>query len=488
MAKYDLVIRNGHTVTATDKVKQDIGVKDGRIIALGEGLDRGLSEVDATDLLVLPGGVDAHCHVEQKSSTGIMTADDFYSASVSAAFGGTTTIIPFAAQHRGQSLRDVVDDYMACATPKAVIDYGFHLIVSDPSESVLGQELPAMINDGITSFKIYMTYDALKLDDYEILEVLSAARRDQAMVMVHAENHDVIRWITEKLLDQGCGAPKYHAVSHARIAESEATHRAIALAELVDTPLLIVHVSSEQALDEIRRAQRRGLNIYAETCPQYLFLTADDLDKDGMEGAKFCCSPPPRDEAAQNAIWSGLLDGSFEVFSSDHSPYRFDASGKLVNGPNSNFKKIANGVPGLEIRMPMLFSAGVMTGRMDIHRFVEVTSTNPAKIYGLHPRKGNIAVGADADLALWDPTKQVTINVDLMHDNMDYTPYDGHQVTGWPVIVINRGRIVVQDEMLQVERGTGEYLKRDRSSAAIPSKRLVPEMDPSRNFNTQIVK
>ncbi|WP_419901344.1 dihydropyrimidinase [Kiloniella sp.] len=487
MPAFDLVIRNGETVTATDRVCQDIGILDDRIAALGTNLEAGKREIDAQGKLILPGGIDAHCHVEQMSSSGIMTSDDFYSASVSAAFGGTTTIIPFAAQHRGQSLRAVVDDYMACAEPKAVIDYAFHLIISDPTDAVMGQELPAMIEDGISSFKIYMTYDALKLDDYEILEVLATARREEALVMVHAENHDVIRWLSERLLDQGCGNPKYHAVSHSRIAESEATHRAIALAELVDTPLFIVHVSSEEALNEIRRSQARGLKVMAETCPQYLFLTAKDLDKEGMIGAKFCCSPPPRDESAQEAIWEGLIDGSFQVFSSDHAPYRFDATGKLSAGPNPNFKQIANGVPGLEVRMPLLFSAGVVGERMDIHRFVEVTATNPAKIYGMYPRKGTIEVGSDADLAIWDPEKQVTISIDMLHDNMDYTPYEGKEVTGWPEIVLSRGRIVVEDNSLMVERGSGEYLRRARASSAQPTGNLVPEVDENSNFNAKIL-
>ena len=487
MEKYDLVIRNGETVTHKDRVKQDIGIKDGKIATLGKIEEKGEREIDANGLLVLPGGVDAHCHIEQKSSTGVMTADDFYSGSVSAAFGGTTTLIPFAAQHRGQSLREVVDDYMACAEPKSVIDYGFHLIISDASDAIIGQELPAMIADGITSFKIYMTYEALKLDDYEILNVLAAARREEAMVMVHAENHEVIKWITERLLDQGCGAPKYHAIAHATIAEKEATHRAISLAELVDTPLLIVHVSSEAALNEIRRAQEQGLKIYGETCPQYLFLTIEDLDKDGMDGAKFCCSPPPRDKQSQKAIWEGLIDGSFSVFSSDHAPYRFDDTGKLVNGPNPTFNKIANGVPGLEIRMPLLFSEGVQTGRMSIHRFIEATTTDPAKMYGIYPRKGTIAVGSDADIAIWDPEKEVTITADALHDNMDYTPYEGRVAKGWPITVINRGRIVVEEGELKVERGSGEYLKRDRSDAAKPLGRLVREMDPKTNYNAELI-
>jgi dihydropyrimidinase len=487
MKHYDLVIRNGVTVTDKEKKEQDIGIKNGEIVTLGDISEDGDREIDAKGMLILPGGIDAHCHIEQKSSTGIMTADDFYSGSVSAAFGGTTTLIPFAAQHRGQSLRDVVDDYMACAKPKSVIDYGFHLIISDASDAIIGQELPAMIEDGITSFKIYMTYDNLKLDDYEILNVLAAARREQAMVMVHAENHDIIRWITEKLLDQGCGSPHYHAVAHAQLAEKEATHRAISLAELLDTPLLIVHVSSKAALDEIRRAQNRGLKIYGETCPQYLFLTRDDLEKDGMDGAMFCCSPPPRDKQSQEAIWEGLIDGSFLIFSSDHAPYKYDSSGKLAAGPNPTFDKIANGVPGLEIRMPLLFTEGVVKGRMDIHRFVEVTTTNAAKTYGLYPRMGTIAVGSDADIAIWDTEKKVTIKARDLHDNMDYTPYEGMIAQGWPTTVISRGRVVVEDNELKVEKGSGQYLKRKRSDAAKPSQQLVLEMDPKTNFDAKLI-
>jgi len=359
MTGLDIVIRKGTVVTASDVVRCDVGVRDGRIVALADDLPAAAREIDATGKLVLPGGIDSHCHIEQLSSAGVVCADDFHSGTVSAAFGGTTTIIPFAAQHRGQSLREVVNDYHERAAPKAVIDYAFHLIISDPTEQVLGQELPALIEDGYTSFKVYMTYDLLRLDDRQMLDILSVARRQGAMVMVHAENHDMIRWLTDRLLDGGYRAPKYHAVSHARIAESEATHRAICLAELMDVPLLIVHVSAAEAAREIRRAQDRGLKIYGETCPQYLFLTAADLDRPDMEGAMWCCSPPPRDEAAQEAVWQGLSNGTFQVFSSDHAPYRFDETGKLAGGPGASFKDIANGVPGIELRLPLLFSEGV---------------------------------------------------------------------------------------------------------------------------------
>jgi len=487
MAEFDTVIRNGTVVTAADAVRCDVGIREGRVVALADALPPGRQEFDASDRLVLPGGVDAHCHIEQRSSNGRMCADDWYTGSVSAAFGGTTTILPFAAQHRGQSLRAVVQDYHARAADKAVIDYSFHLIVSDASEPVLGQELPALIRDGYTSFKVYTTYGQLKIDDYQFLEILALSRREGAMVMVHAENDDAIRWISRRLLDRGHHAPKFHAMSHSRLGEAEATHRVIALAELVDQPLLIVHVSSVEATAEIRRAQDRGLKVYGETCPQYLFLTADDLDRDGLEGAKYCCSPPPRDAAAQEAIWQGLQNGTFQVFHSDHAPFRFDETGKLAAGPNATFKQIANGVPGLELRLPLLFSEGVRTGRIDLHRFVELTATNAAKIYGLHPRKGTIAIGSDADLAVWNPEKRVTVRWADLHDNVGYTPYEGREITGWPELVMSRGRVVVADGALQVERGSGRYYSRVATSWVKPRGRPAPELDPARNFGASLL-
>ncbi len=487
MPVFDTVIRNGTVITASERMRCDVGIRDGRIAALGEDLGDAARDIDASARLVLPGGVEGHCHIEQMSSFGVMNADDFYSATVSAVFGGTTTVIPFAAQAKGQSLRAAVEDYHARAKPKAVIDYGYHLIVSDPTPQVLGQELPALIEDGFTSFKVYMTYDALRLDDYQMLDVLHTARRHGAFVMIHAENHDMIRWLSERLLDGGHAAPKFHAVSHSRAGEGEATRRAIDLSRLLDVPMLVVHVSTPEAMDAIRDAQTAGLKVHGETCPQYLFLTADDLDRDGLEGAKFCCSPPPRDAAAQEAMWRGLRNGTFQVFSSDHAPYRFDDSGKLRAGPNATFKQIANGVPGIELRLPLLFSEGVGKGRIDIHRFVALTATDVARLYGLAPRKGSIAVGADADIAIWDPEREVTITHDLLHDNVGYTPYEGRTITGWPVTVLSRGRVAVEDGELKVERGSGEFLARARSDAARPLGRLEPEVDPARNFGARVL-
>jgi dihydropyrimidinase len=370
----------------------------------------------------------------------------------------------------------VVQDYHRAAEPKAVIDYAFHLIVSDPTEQVLGQELPALIADGYTSFKVYMTYERLRLDDSQMLDILALARRQGALVMVHAENHDIIRWLTAKLLDAGRTLPKYHAVAHARLAEAEATGRAIRLAELLDVPMLLVHVSAAEAAAEIRAAQSRGLRIYGETCPQYLFLTAADLDRAGLAGAMYCCSPPPRDEAAQAAIWRGLANGTFQVFSSDHAPYRFDESGKLPKGEATTFKDMANGLPGLELRLPLLFSEGVRAGRLELTQFVALTATNHAKLYGLYPRKGSIAVGSDADLAIWDREKRISVTAALLHDKVGYTPYEGRDIVGWPTTVLSRGRLVVADGQLKVQPGSGHFLPCAKPDPARPARRLPVEL------------
>ncbi len=487
MAELDVLIRNGTVATAADVSQCDVAIKDGKVVALGHQLGDGRRVIDASGMLVLPGGVEGHCHIEQMGSLGVMTADDFYTGTVAAVFGGTTSVLPFAAQHRGQSLRKTVDDYMARAVPKAVIDYGFHLIISDPTPQVLGQELPALIKDGFSSFKIYMTYDKLALADIQFLEVLSVAREHGAFVLVHAENHDMIRWLRARLIARGHVEPRYHAVSHPRVGEGEATNRAIALSRLVDVPILIVHVSTENAMQEIREAQTAGFKIFAETCPQYLLLTANDLDRENMEGAKFCCSPPLRDKQSQQAMWRGIRNGTFQIFSSDHAPYSMDERGKLSAGPKPTFIQIANGMPGIELRLPLLFSEGVSKGRIDINQFVALTATNPAKLYGMHPRKGTITVGGDADIAIWDPHKEVTITYDMLHDASGYTPYEGMKVKGWPVMVLSRGRISVENGELKIERGSGRFLARQLSDAARPLGALEPEVDPQRNFGSDLL-
>lgn len=464
MSDYDIVIRGGTVATASDSFRCDVGVRAGKVVALAERLDGGARVIDATGLLVLPGGIDAHCHLDQPraqglASGGAVMADDFLSGTRSAAFGGTTTIIPFAVQHRGQSLRAAVTDYHRRAAGKAYVDYAFHLVVSDPTAAVLGQELPALIEAGCTSLKVYMTYEAMRLSDGQILDVLAAAKELGALVMVHAENFECLTWLTARLEAAGKIAPKYHATSRPMAVEREATHRAITLAEIAGTALLIVHVSGHEAAAEIRRAKERGLNIHAETCPQYLLLTEADLDLPGFEGAKCMCSPPPRDKASQAALWQGLGDGLFDIVSSDHAPYRFDTDGKKLHGLNAPFRKVANGIPGLETRAPLLFSEGVGAGRISLERFVALNSTNAARLYGLYPRKGTIAVGADADIAIWDPARQVVISNALLHHNVDYTPFEGMTVTGWPVTVLSRGEVVCEDGVLRGQVGHGRFLE-----------------------------
>jgi dihydropyrimidinase len=458
MDSFDLVIRNGTVATASDIMQCDVGIKDGKVAMLGRGLPSGREEIDASGKLVLPGGVDAHCHLDQPMEEGLRMADDFRSGTISAACGGTTTVIPFAAQAKGGSLRAAVEDYHRRAEGKAVIDYAFHMIVSDPSEEVLKNELPQLVREGYTSFKIYMTYDDLKLNDRQILDLLALARREGALVMVHAENADCIGWLTEQLEEAGLTAPKYHAHSRPMMVEREATHRAIALSELVDVPILIVHVSGREAIEQIRWAHGHGLRIHAETCPQYLVLTADHLD-DGYHGAKCVCSPPPRDKANQQYVWDGLASGLFTVFSSDHAPFRYeDPQGKKPGGQEVPFRYIPNGTPGLETRMPILFSEGVGKGRIDLNRFVALTATDPAKMYGLYPRKGTIAIGSDADIAVWDPHRQVTVSNSMLHHDVDYTPYEGMQLTGWPVLTLSRGEIVWRDGEVLGTPGRGQFL------------------------------
>jgi dihydropyrimidinase len=306
-----------------------------------------------------------------------------------------------------------------------------------------------------------MTYDDLKLSDREMLDVLDVAKQNNALVMVHAENHEVIQWIARRLLDRGHRAPRYHTVAHAPVAEAEATHRAIALSTLLDQPLLVVHVSDPTAIGHIRAAQTLGVSVHGETCPQYLFLTAEDTHKPGLDGAMWCCSPPPRDAAAQEAVWRGLQNGTLQLFSSDHAPYRFDASGKLPLGADTTFKEMANGVPGIELRLPLLFSEGVMAGRITVNEFVALTATNHARMYGLHPRKGTLAVGSDADIALWDPERRTTVDWSMLHDNVGYTPYAGRELRGWPVTVIRRGEVIVDGGSLHAAAGSGRYLRCD---------------------------
>ncbi|KRB62067.1 dihydropyrimidinase [Rhizobium sp. Root708] len=460
---FDTIIKNGTVVTACDTFQSDVGIRGGKIAALAASLDSADEIIDASGLYVMPGGIDSHVHLAQPSGDGIVMADDFASGTLSAAFGGNTTVLTFCMQERGTTLRESLKAYHAKAEGECYIDVSFHLVVTDPTSYVLGQELPALVEDGYTSIKVFMTYENLRLRDDQILDTLDSARQSGALVMVHCENEDAIRYLIGKHERNGELAPKFHALSRPAAAEREATHRALSLAEIVGTPIVIVHVSNRQAMEEIERARKRGSKVAGETCPQYLLLTADDLDAAELEGAKFVCSPPPRDKESQEACWEGLQSGTFELFSSDHCPFRYDDdSGKLNEKGKRHFRWIPNGIPGVETRLPILFSEGVSKGRIDINRFVALSSTNHAKQYGLYPQKGTIAIGSDADITLWDPHKQVTITNDILHHGADYTPYHGLEVVGWPVLTMLRGRSIIREGAVQGTLGQGQYLRRTR--------------------------
>lgn len=484
MQDFDLVIAGGRIVTASEISTADIGIRDGRIAAIGTGL-RADDMIDATGKLVMPGGIEAHCHIAQNSATGGMTADDYETGSISAAFGGNSSFVPFAAQHRGMGVTETLDLYDSRAMGRSVIDYSYHLIVADPTPEVLDHELPAAFARGVTSFKVFMTYDRMRIDDRQFLDILAVGRAHGAITMVHAENAGMIGWMTDRLLAAGHSAPRYHAPSHPALAEEEAINRAIALSKLVDAPLFVVHVSTPEGADLIARARLSGAKVFAETCPQYLFLTRDDLDRPGMEGAKFMCSPPLRDCATQDALWRHLQAGTFSLFSSDHSPYRFDETGKLANGPEAPFTAIANGMPGIALRLPLLFSEGVRRGRITLPQFVALSSSNAARLYGMD-RKGAIAVGYDADIAIWDPDLTRSVTVADQHDAMDYTPFDGWQITGWPVTVLTRGARVIADGALAATPGHGQFVPRQPVDMTGRPGHRAAELLPETNFNARI--
>jgi len=469
MADYDLAIRGGVITTASDTFRGDIGVRAGRIVAIADRVQGAAREIDASGLRVMPGGIDSHVHLAQPAFGGPKMADDFLTGTRSAIAGGNTTVLPFALQPRGASLRASVTNYHKEADGKCFADYGFHLIITDPSASVLGQELPALVEDGYTSFKVFMTYDDLVLNDRQLLEVFECARSCRALVMVHCEGYDAIRFMTERLEQADKTAPYYHAVSRPEIVEREAAHRAISHAELLDVPIMIVHVSGRQAMEQIRWAQQRGLKVYGETCPQYIALTADDLKGLNMDetGSKYVCSPPPRDRVSWDAIWEGLTQGVFQTFSSDHCPFYFEGPmGKKNAKARTSFRWVPNGIPGVATRLPILWSKGVAEGRITANEFVALTSTNHAKMYGLYPDKGSIAVGFDADLVLWDDKRKETIRQELMHQGADYTPYEGLAVTGWPVMTILRGKVVAEEGRILAEPGDGVFLRRGISPYA----------------------
>lgn len=461
--EFDLVIRNGHVVTPDGTVAADIGLRDGRIAGIGPGLEAAAQDIDAEGQPVLPGGVDVHAHIEQRSGMGLMNADSFASATLSAALGGTTSVISFAAQEPGQRLVEAMADYAARAQRGAVIDHAFHVIAADPRAPMFHDDLAQLIGAGHRSVKIFTTY-AIGLADRDILEVMAVARAAGGLVCVHAENDALIGFVRDRLVAAGRHAPADHAVSHPRLAEVEAVNRMIVFAEFLAQPVMLFHISTAEALGAIRAARGRGLPVWAETCPHYLMMEEDRLSAPGLQGAKWMCSPPQRTAADGDALWDGLADGTIDLVSSDHAPYRFDDSGKLAAGPSPRFDQIANGLPGLETRLPLLFDAMVHGDRGGLEAFARVTATTPARLYGL-ARKGEIAIGKDADLVIWDKDRTHVYGADDLADNVGYNPWAGRRIRGRPQVVIRRGEVIVRDGVCTAAPGSGVWQPRDRIGA-----------------------
>jgi dihydropyrimidinase len=474
--KLDLVVRDGLVVTEDKAARRDVGIRDGQFVAVEERIDAETSEmIDATGLMVLPGGVDTHVHIDQQNPGNPM-CDDFSSASASAAAGGTTTVISFAWQWAGQSLISICDDYERRAR-SCHVDYAFHITITDPTVTALDHELPALAERGYRSVKIFMTSEA-GLDDGQILRVLEASRRAGALVCVHAENDALIAYMTDKLRRAGLTDTRYFPFSKPILAEREAVHRVITFCEALDVPVEIFHISGASPAEEIERAQRRGVKVWAETCPQYLVLAASDLNKPGLEAAKFVFGPPARSTSDQAALWDYIRRGVISVISSDHSPVRFEgAPGKKPAGDRTTFYQIPNGIPGLAARLPLVFSEGVSKGRITLERFVDLVSTAPAKLFGLYPQKGAIRPGSDADFVLWDTSRRLRLTNSLMHHAADYTPYEGIGVTGYPIATYLRGRAIFENGTFNATNA-GRYVKRRAYPQIAPSGRFATPFDP----------
>jgi dihydropyrimidinase len=451
------VIRNGRIVTAVDDYHADILIENGVVSMIAQKIDVEADRViDAKGRLVIPGGIDPHTHMDLPFG-GTSSSDDFDTGTYAAAHGGTTTIIDFAVQYKGQALNEALDVWFQKAEGKAHIDYGFHLICTDLPDERL-PEMRSMIDQGVTSFKLFMAYPGVFLvDDATIFKAMGMAGEHGGLICMHAENGVVIDAIVKRALAEGKTAPKYHALTRPTKAEAEGVHRAIALADMAQAPVYIVHLSSSDALDEVTRARDAGINAYAETCPQYLFLDYSVYEKPGFEGAKWVMTPPIREQWNQEKLWRGLKFNDLQVISTDHCPFCFKEQKELGR---DDFSKIPNGGPGVEHRMSLIYNGGVVQGRISVNRFVELTSTAAAKIFGLFPRKGTIAVGSDADIVIFDPEEEMTISAKTHHMNVDFSCYEGHRVKGVTKTVLSRGEVVIEEGEYVGRKGHGSFLKR----------------------------
>src|SRR6202048_2787999 len=459
---FDTIIVNGRVATATDTYTSDVAISNGKISALGQSLPRDNAGkiIDAAGKYVFPGGIDVHTHLDMPFG-GTTSADDFETGTRAAAFGGTTTLIDFAIQYKGQSLRTAFDTWMQKASSRAVSDYGFHCIITDLPDAQLA-EMPQLVREGITSFKLFMAYPGVfMLDDASIVKAMRTSAKAGAMVCMHAENGGAIDVIVKQALAEGKTAPKYHALTRPTTAEAEATSRAIALAEMADAPVYIVHLSCEDALAKIREARDRGLPVYAETCPQYLYLSLENMDAPGFQGAKYVFTPPLREKWNQEKLWQGLARDTLQVVSTDHCPFCFKEQKELGK---DDFTKIPNGGPGIEHRLRLIYTGGVHGKRFSANRFVELVSTTPAKLFGLYPRKGTIAVGSDADVVIFDPNQEEIISAKTHHMRVDYSMFEGIRIKGAPRTVLSRGRTVIDSGKFVGRPGPGQFLRRPHAA------------------------
>jgi dihydropyrimidinase len=461
-----LLIKNGRVITASDDYVADVFCQDDTVTAIGRELpaDRFRADrtIDASGKYVIPGGIDVHTHLNMPFG-GTTSADDFESGTIAAAFGGTTSIVDFAIQYRGQTMRHALDDWRKRADGNAVIDYGFHMIVTELEDAGLGEMDRLVRDEGITSFKLFMAYPGVfMVDDATIFRALRRTGDNGGLVCMHAENGGVIDELVKEALRKGETAPKYHALTRPPTAEGEATGRAIALAEMARVPIYIVHLSAAHALEKVKQARDMGLPAYAETCPQYLFLSYDNYEEPGFDGAKYVMSPPLREKWHQDVLWKGLAKNDLQVISTDHCPFCMEEQKVLGK---DDFSKIPNGAPGIETRLTLVHDGGVRHGRITMNRFVELCSTTPAKMFGLFPRKGTIAVGSDADIVVFDPKRSATLSVKTLHMKVDYNPYEGRTVQGSPSQVICGGKVVIDGDQFVGKKGDGRFLKRGPSQA-----------------------
>jgi dihydropyrimidinase len=457
--RFDTLIRGGTIVTATDTYVSDVGITGGKISVIGLNLPaEGAGKViEARAMLVMPGGIDVHTHLDMPFG-GTTSADDFETGTVAAAYGGTTTLIDFAIQYKGQTLRHAFDTWMKKADGKAVIDYSFHCIITDIAGAQL-DEMKAFVREGVPTFKLFMAYPGVfMLDDASIFKAMGVAADCGGMICMHAENGGAIDVIVQRALAQGKRSPKYHALTRPVTAEAEATSRAIALAEMAGTPVYIVHLSCNEALEKVREARDRGLRVYAETCPQYLYLSLENMDGPGFDGAKYVFTPPLREKWHQEKLWQGLAKDDLQVVSTDHCPFCMKEQKELGK---DDFTKIPNGGPGIEHRVSLVYSGGVHGGRFSPNRFVQLVSTAPAKLFGLYPRKGTVAVGSDADLIVFDADQEQTISVKTHHMRVDYSMFEGTRVKGVPKTVLSQGRVIVENGKFVGKVGAGTFLKRE---------------------------